>query len=133
MTPSEIAEISTQVHASLSASLGLTDIDLLDSTAWWREQFESSGNWDAWIWETVTGRDYGTRADHFAGFVVLGDRLGKAGAGIVDLALRRGRVVLGWRPNGPLRVVQTILSVDADDMTSGWAIGDASIVGGSGG
>jgi len=127
MTPSEIEEAAIQVKAGLVATLGLTDVSILDSAAWYREQFSVSGNWDSWIWETVSGRDYGTRENHFAGFVVFGDRLGKASAGIVELALRTGRPVLVW--NNSLRTVRSIKPVDASDMTSGWAIESASDIG----
>ena len=129
LTPVEVEEVTTQVRVGLTVGLGLSDVTLVGSIAWYREQFDICGNWDSWIWETVTGRDYATRAEHFAGFVVAGDRLGRAGAGIVDLALRQGRLVLLWRANAPLQSVRSVVPVDMSDMTSGWTVGATSDIG----
>jgi hypothetical protein len=106
MTPNEVAEVAAHVQASLFSTLGL-NVELVDSASWYRERFDICGNWDSWIWETVTGKDYGTREDHFAGFVMAGDRLGKASAGIVELALRRGCAVLTCHTDGTLRTVRS--------------------------
>lgn len=95
---------------------------LIHSSDWYRESFEVAGNWDSWIWETVTGRDYATREKHFDGFVVYGDRLGRANAGIVDLALRNQRAVLAFQGEAGLGIVNAVVSLDPEDMVSGWTI-----------
>jgi len=123
MNSIEVEEVSKGVKSKLTSSLGLTDAGLTDSAAWYREMFESCGNWDSWIWETVTGRDYETREPHFDGFVVCGDRLGRASASIVNLALRNGRAVLAWEESLPLRSVQEVVPIDREDMTYGWGLG----------
>jgi hypothetical protein len=124
-----VEDALSKVKTTLSTSLGLDNVALVDSASWYREQFDSCGNWDSWVWETVTGRDYATREQHFHGFVVLGDRLGKASAGIADLALRNGRAVLAWKESKDLCNVQSIVCLDKEDMAAGWGLGTTSIKG----
>jgi hypothetical protein len=129
MKPREVEAVASKVKAKLSSSLDLGAVVLTDSAAWYREQFDACGNWDSWVWETVTGRDYATREKHFHGFIVLGDRLGRASAGIVDLALRNGRAVLAWKEAEPLLTVQSVVRLDDEDMVSGWGMGTTDIKG----
>lgn len=106
----------------IEARLGLPRLPrLIDSAHWYEEKFGTAGNWDSWVWETVTGRDYETRKPHFDGYVVIGDRLGKAGAAIVDLALRNNRAVLGWSDD-VLRQVTALRVIDPEDMSTGWGL-----------
>lgn len=126
LTPREIEEVSPQVHTALKEVLDLEGVSLLDSAEWYRQQFGASGNWDSWVWETVTGRDYGTRQRHFGGFVVVGDRLGRASAEIVRLALQNARVVLHWAPNSTLSYVQSV----TDCGEGVWQVGKATQIGG---
>lgn len=91
------------------------------SADWYRESFEAAGNWDSWIWETVHGRDYATREKHFDAFVVYGENMGRANAGIVDLALKSGRVVLALHQE-TIAIVKKVISMDPEDMVSGWSI-----------
>jgi hypothetical protein len=125
-TPLEVEEMSAALTTTLSSQLGLSAVNLVDSLTWYREQFEISGNWDSWVWETVTGRDYASRQHHFDGFIVFGDRLGRAGANIADLALRNGRVVLAWKDD-VLRAVLSITPLNEEDMTAGWGLITTSI------
>lgn len=127
MRPSEIESDVKRVESRFSDQLGVS-ATVLDSATWFREKFDSCGDWDSWVWETVTGKDYGTRRRHFDGFVVLGDRLGKASAGIADLALRNGRAVLAWK-EPDFQTVKTVSVLDAEDVRAGWTIGTAQIGG----
>lgn len=128
-TPRECEEVSSQVKADLDAALGLENVTFMDSASWYRDQLKTSGNWDSWVWETVTGRDYATRERHFDGFVVVGDQLGRATAEIVRLAIQNGRVVLHWKPASPLGCVQTVVGT-AEDGVSSWQVGKTTQIGG---
>lgn len=128
MTPNEISEAVAKTKNGLSSGLGLNGAMLVDSVSWYREQFDACGNWDSWIWETVTGRDYATRDRHFDGFVVYGSRLGRASAGIASLAIQNGRAVLSWDGEA-VKTVRSIERVDSNDMTAGWVIGASSSIG----
>lgn len=118
----EVDATRTQAAAQIAAALGLPrEPHITDSAAWFQEAFGKAGNWDSWVWETVTGRDYDTRKLHFDGFVVFGDRLGKAGAAIVELALRNSRAVMSWH-DGTLLQVRGLVVVDDQDMSRGWGL-----------
>jgi hypothetical protein len=129
MKPREVENVASKVKVDLSSALDLDAVVLTDSATWYREQFDACGNWDSWVWETVTGRDYATREQHFHGFIVLGDRLGRASAGIVDLALRNGRAVLAWKASEPLLTVQSVVRLDDEDLVLGWGTGTMDIKG----
>lgn len=121
MMPIEVDEAVVKVRAALTSFLSHDNLELTDSVAWYRQQFAASGSWESWIWNTVTGKDYGTREPHFNGFLVYGERLGRASATIVDLALRAQRAVLALKKDDqPIELVQRVELVDETDMVSGW-------------
>jgi len=103
-------------------TLGITT-QVVDSLEWFRTQFPRHNDWDAWVWETVTGKSYATRKPHFDAYVVVGSRLGKASAGIVNLALRNQKPVF-CLTDSRIAAVSAITSLDADDMASGWAVSE---------
>lgn len=100
---------------------GIPEADIKDSSTWFREKFSSCGDWDAWIWETVNGRDYMTRQHHFDGFLICTDTLGKANANIAGLALRNQRAVLSWLEDQPIRIVTAVKTVDDTNWAEGWS------------
>lgn len=108
---------------------GLPSVRLMDSSSWYREKFSTCGDWDAWIWETVNGRDYSTRRPHFDGFVVTQRTMGKANAQIVAFSLRHDRMVFSLEHDGSIRVVKAVNCINANDWTDGWSY-DAVEVGG---
>lgn len=112
----------------LESQLGLSEVLITDSGTWYKQSFDTAGNWDSWIWETVLGRDYETRDRHFSGFVVYGDRLGRATAGVCNLALRSDRAVLVF-DGQRLGKVTSVVTVDQENMVSGWTV-DVSAIGG---
>lgn len=102
---------------------------VMDSATWYRDHFRHCGDWDSWVWETVTGKDYSTRQLRFAGFVVCTPTLGRATAKIVDLALRNNRPVLAWKEQEPLTQVTRLVELDGSDWKAGWTV-DTRPVGG---
>lgn len=121
LTAPEVEKVVNDTKATLT-DIGGTQLILTDSGTWYRSEFGRCGNWESWIWETVTGRDYNTRRPNFNGFVVCGPKtLGRAHAGIVKLALRNGRPVLWWQ-EGHLESVVEIAENNPEDFTSGWEI-----------
>lgn len=121
MSPGQVESIVQDVGFRVEADLGLTNAQVIDSHSWWQKRFNACGNWDAWCWETVTGRDYGTRKPYFNGFVVCTFRLGRANAQIAELALRNNKAVLSWSKNGPLTLVTVVNELDANDWVEGWS------------
>jgi hypothetical protein len=120
--PEESDQVLPKVMTAVNEYLqNRRSVILVHSADWYHETFQSCGNWDSWIWETVTGRDYGTRDKHFDGFIVYGEKLGRANAGIVDLALRSDRVVLAMR-EAQLDIVTGVVALDTEDMVSGWTL-----------
>ena len=109
------------VHAALKEKLGL-DAELTASSVWYKEHFSRCGDWDSWIWETVTGKSYDTRKPHFAGFIVCEEKLGRANAQIVDLAVRNKKVVLFCRKDLPLSEVEGTEETDPDNWKQGWKV-----------
>jgi hypothetical protein len=73
---------------------------------------------DAWVWETVNGRDYGTREPHFSGFVVFSQRLDHRMAQIASLALRERRTILAFNSNAGVLLVHSLDT--CDDESGGW-------------
>lgn len=94
---------------------------ILDSASWWKQKFSQDGSWEAWIHNTVHGRDYSTRQPYFNGFVVCSTNLGKANAGIVRLALEARRVVLSWTADKPLEVLQELVLLNPNSWKDGWS------------
>lgn len=65
-----------------------------DSRTWLAAQANRSGDLESTAWDTVLGRQYGTKDVNFQGFVVCVQPLDDLGAHIVRLALKNNRVVL---------------------------------------
>jgi hypothetical protein len=128
MDEDRIATRLDEIQSGLGR-LGLPSVRLMDSSAWYREKFSTCGDWDAWIWETVNGRDYSTRKHHFDGFVVTQRTLGKANAQIVAFALRNDRMVFSAEHDGSIKVVKAVNCINANDWIDGWGY-DAVEVGG---
>jgi len=118
----DTARVALQEGLSLSA-------ELVDSRDWYHRQFSRSGDWGAWIWETVTGKDYSTRLPHFRGFIICQEELGKANAQIVELALRNGRAVLLCQRGEAPRIVHSVTERDSQDWKYGWSAQCAAIGG----
>lgn len=125
--PVYIEQMRTDLTRALHA-FGLSNVVLTDSGAWFRERFSACGDWESWVWESVCGKDYNTRAPNFDGFVVCVDTLGRANAQIVDLALRNQRAVLAW-DGSELRSVSRLLTYDHQRWADGWGIETTSIGG----
>jgi hypothetical protein len=102
--------------------LSTENVSVVDSASWYHKTFSAAGNWESWIWESVNGRDFGTRKEHFAGFVVCEPTLGRANASIVRLALRGKRTVLHWVESAPLRLVTEVIELDGNDWKTGWGV-----------
>lgn len=122
VTPSQIEATQSSVESALSVAFPNLSFDLTNSVDWFTRRFEVCGGWDAWVWETVNGRDYQTRRGLFDGFVVTSNPMGRANAEIVKLALRAGRGVLLWSEGEPLKSVQRILLIDDNNWTAGWSV-----------
>lgn len=121
MPPSEVQEVCANVGAEISDVLGLSCV-VRDSVSWYNQRFDTCGDWQSWIWETVNGKEYATRQPHFSGYVVCTERLGRAGAEIVGLALRRRKGVLAWSQKNPLRSVLSVRAINEDSWLDGWAV-----------
>lgn len=93
---------------------------------WFQKTFSKHGNWDSWIWETVHGKDYMTRAPHFHGFLVYGREVGRATANIVKTALQSGRVVLA-HVDDSLYSVTDVAERDSNRWSDGWTLTLAAI------
>jgi hypothetical protein len=105
------------------------DATVTDSADWYKSFFPRCGDWDSWIWETVAGKDYATRKQRFAVFVVCDTPLGKANAGIVRLALRTGTPVLRWEDGAPLTLVVELVEADRQDWGAQWDVRTAPLGG----
>jgi hypothetical protein len=105
----------------------LADPILVDVQDWYDETYASSGLVEAWVWETVKGRDYASRRPHFAAFVTVSERLDRRTAQIVSLALRENRTVLAFNPNMQLLSVNQLMQ--REDEAGGWAVSGALIGG----
>lgn len=111
--------------AELVGALGVK-ARCVPSGDWFRKTFSQHGNWDSWVWETVHGKDYHTRALHFHGFVVHGQDVGRATAGIVKTALQSGRTVLA-SVDGRLYAVTAVAERDSNRWNDGWSLTLAAI------
>ena len=127
LTPSEMEDAATKAKEAIVKNLGVDQVKITNSVSWFQAMFEQSGGWDSWIWETVTGKDYDTREPHFSGFLVYGQRLGRASAGIVDLALRANRAVLALPDGLTVQAVKSVEMLEADNMVSGWSVRTAPL------
>ena len=125
VSDSEIEATCEQLSRVASDTLGQRLV-VHNSAAWYREQFQKSGSWEAWIWETVSGIDYRTRAPHFSGFVVCSETLGRANAGIVRQALAAKKAVLHLHPSG-LRSVTQLNVLPTDSWVNGWSVSSVKI------
>lgn len=104
----------------LRSRLALSSADLVDTKTWHNQTFSSCGSRDAWVWETVNGKDYGTREPHFAGFVAVTERLDRSAAQIALLALQQEKVVLGFNQGTSLLHVSSLR--ERMDEAGGWAV-----------
>lgn len=121
-----VEQLMSDVKQSLT-KVGIANVVLSDSGTWFRENFQRTGDWDSWIHDTVMGIDYITRNHHFDGFVVTSDNLGRANAGIVQLALRQKRAVLHYVEDQPIRKVVEVHADDPTDWGAGWSIDSISL------
>lgn len=120
--PTEVELLVGELGDKLKNQLGLSSC-ITDSLSWYRESFDRCGNWDSWIWDSVTGRDYNTREHKFKGFVVVKNRsLGRANASIVDLALSNQRLVLYFQPDKDIEVVSRIEQTEPEELAAGWTV-----------
>jgi len=125
LMPYQIEAAKDEVQAACAASLSLSDVEIEDSQSWYTTRFETSGSWESWIWDTVCGRDFSTREPHFKGYVVMGESLGKAGAGIVQLAMRMNKVVLSY--DGEILSVVSGITSDSEEEFGSWFVSTTSI------
>lgn len=109
------------------ASLGLDQVELVGSADWYRAQFPRSGTWEAWIWDTVNGKDYQTRRAHFAGYVVCETTVGRANAGILRLALQQRYPAFLWQDQERLQKVTGLNQEQADNWQAGWRVQTVAI------
>jgi hypothetical protein len=84
----------------------------------WREHFHNAGGWDAWTGRVAFGRKYGSPEPFYHAIIVPDRVLGKATAGIVQLALQWSKPVLLFEGDQLWRV--TRLDIDGRDFRS-WA------------
>ena len=120
LTSEEIEKAQEQVAEAFTARLGVPQVSTADSKSWYTSHFESAGTWESWIWDTVCGKDFATRKPYFQGFVVIGSTVGRAGAGIVDLALRTGKAVLSY--DGEHLSQVTGVTAPSDGEYGSWAV-----------
>ena len=97
-------------------------VQVTPSTEWYTERFESRGDWESWVWETVNGKDYTTRKPFFSGYAVCIDPMGRANAEITKLALRNGKAVFAWSAQSPIRSVQEVVTLDGNRWVDGWSV-----------
>ncbi len=92
--------------------------DIVDLQDWYDISYGASGSRDAWFWETVNGKDYGTRKPHYQAFITVTERLDNRTAQIASLALRHNKLVLSLNQAGKLFVVSSLR--ERDDDAGGW-------------
>lgn len=80
------------------------------------------GSWNAWIRDVATGLDYVTREPRFHAYIVPDERIGKATAEILAMALHCRKPVLRWLGNGQFRPISLVQKVAERDFKSGWAV-----------
>jgi hypothetical protein len=122
MTGAEVLQVKESVEQAFLSRFQAT-ARLVDSRDWYRESFARSGNWDAWIWDTVHRVDYGTRKTMFQAFVLAGpERVSRAAGMLASLALAQGRPVFGFSEQQGLRLALQAIEYDPEDYASGWEI-----------
>jgi hypothetical protein len=92
----------------------------MDSKTWYDQTYSSCGSRDAWIWETVNGKDYDTRKSHFSAFVTVTERLDRSTAQIASFVLREGKVLMGF--NQQHQVLNVTSLRPREDEAGGWAL-----------
>lgn len=97
-------------------------VEIVASTDWHSQTFDGCASWDDWIWKSVVEVDYATRRPRFDGFVVCNKSLGRANAGIVDLALKQNRAVLAISDDDRLVAVTAVTTDDPEDWMGGWSV-----------
>lgn len=113
-------ESAVEEAESLLTALGVR-AQWQTSGDWFKQSFPQHGNWDSWIWDTVHGKDYMTRAVRFHGFLVYGKEIGRATANIVKTALQSGRVVLAL-VDSSLYAVTDVEEQDSTRWSNGWTL-----------
>lgn len=126
MQPSEIEELRRNIESGIERTLG-QHFDVIDSSYWYKKKFDACGDWQSWIWDAVTGKDYHTRKPHFSGFVVCTPRLGRANAEIVRLALTNKLSVLYWSTKGSIALVTSVTTINENSWIDGWAVETSEI------
>lgn len=114
-------EVEDNLQMAFSTQLGLS-ATFVNSKQWYMESFTRCGDWQSWIWDTIHGRDYGSRKPHFNGYVVCENQLGRATAQIAHLALRNGKAVFHWQDRQPLTLVSRVVEVNGEDWKAGWTV-----------
>lgn len=112
-----LVERNTQAIGGAFRELGI-EPTLVSSKDWYEQKFASCGDWEAWVWHTVMEKPYGHRQPIFAAFVLTSNRIGKANAGVADLALQNRRVVFRWHRDQIHRVSK--LRQVSDSWKDGW-------------
>lgn len=105
---------------ALESVLHLSDVSVTSVRDWREQTYDTAGTQDAWVWETVQGRNYGTRKPHFDFFVVASPEVDRQGAQIVSLALAQEKVVLGFNQKTQVLVVTSLREQKQEG--GGWAV-----------
>jgi hypothetical protein len=121
MRPAAIEELLRNIGDGVDETLGHR-FTILDSAFWYKKRFDTCGDWQSWIWDAVTGKDYHTRQPHFSGFIVCTPRLGRANAEIARLALTNRMSVLYWSPSSGLSLVKSVTTINEDSWVDGWGV-----------
>ena len=118
-TPAQRDAMRQEFETAVASQLGAT-ASFIDLSQWYDRTYASAGSKDAWVWESIYGRDYSTRKAHFHGFCVPAERLDHTAVQIAADALRGGKVVLGLNVYKKLLNVHTIR--DRTEEGGGWAV-----------
>jgi hypothetical protein len=120
-TPTEIEEDAHQLLETLQArsdKIVRVRTGRSDHAANWK------GDWDAWEHGVVHKKNLTTGKPVYDVFVTSGEKVGRATARILSMALEAGKPVFWWSGEagkGILKVVQVEV-VDAEDWTWGWRV-----------
>tara|TARA_R110002110_G_scaffold345515_1_gene555798 strand:- start:6 stop:467 length:462 start_codon:yes stop_codon:yes gene_type:complete len=120
-TPTEIEEAARRLLETLQARSDKTvrvRTGRSDHTANWK------GDWDAWEHNVVHKKNLTTGKPMYDIFVTSGDKVGRATARILNMALDVGKPVFWWGGEigkGIVKVVG-VEEVDAEDWTWGWQV-----------
>ena len=85
-------------------------LELVAEDDWYERAFSSSGSWEAFALETVTGKSYQTKRPYFAGFFVVGEGFIENERGqIVQLALAARKPVYVTQDGERITLVRAAL------------------------